>query len=55
MDNQEQERAKAIKNYFDDVSEQYDEGKIVTEEDAIKRMRAIREKNTESDLGGNNI
>ena len=51
MDNQEQERAKALKSYFDDVSEQYEKGNTINEVEAIERMRTIREKKTESDLG----
>ena len=39
-----QERAKALKRYFDDARGQYDEGLAVDEADAIERMREIREK-----------
>lgn len=44
MDNQEQERAKALKSYFDDVSKQYEKGCTISEADAIERMRTIWEK-----------
>lgn len=53
MDNQEQERAKALKSYFDDVSEQYEKGNTISEADAMERMRTIREKKQNRILGKN--
>ncbi|MDC7692468.1 hypothetical protein [Vogesella indigofera] len=49
MDNHEQERAKALKSYFDDVSEQYEKGNTINEVEAVERMRVIREKIKNSD------